>query len=391
MKEETSMSQSFQFSEAELDAYRNTITELGDEDDFPDSDNRNASIQDPDPEKILEIILRFEKEVRGIDWRAFYENAPKEIPKVEAYLKKLGAPFTATSLLSADSAAELPNYTISNTSDGKNIDRVIRLRGEDIRAYVIETVHNFQIAQNNFASDVAGAAMGMLLGGVACIGLKWTQDFAKGRIIGWSAKRAAKVAAQGLGGPFCANIVGLLAAWGIRSLFSKQAQLLSIVVNRTGNEMNFADSYAENGKILSLPKITGDSGSRSAILEAFRFDDGDEFAPAGWIDASKRDSALKGVKAAFKATFTGQHEPVLFKDGAYLGFTVPYSGNNACGCSLDSFANAKTYLNKEDGTFSIGQEKGSAGRAQIQSYMNSKSGGEVYMIAVCQAPYPVTI
>jgi hypothetical protein len=396
MRGEISMSENFQFSKVELEDYEKKIMALGGVESLPDPAKPDL-LEDMEPEENLEKILRFEKEMWGIDWRAFYANDPGEVPKVESYLKQLGALFTASDLLSGDKVDPVPNISVSNSMEDGHpryfINDMIAARGEKLEKLITEQLDHLQAAQNQFnKGDVVGGSDKMFFAGMVGVGLWWAKDFCKGVFIGWGARRAAVAAAKGLGSKFCFNMVGYVVTLGLKRLLDHKEQIIVLVVNRTGNGMNFANYYEQNGKVISFPEVSaGDDRVHDdqAVARAARYPDPDgiEIAQAGWIFASKRDRAMKGVKAAFKITFTGDNEN-FFTNGAYLGFSVPYSGSNKCGCSLEPFASAEEYLTKESDTFSIGQEKGRAGGAQIQSYLNSKSGGEVSMIVVCQAPYP---
>ncbi len=374
------------YSKNELEEYQKRIEGFDKEGTLDMLENFNDFVANTNPEKELERILKHEKDVKGIDWLKFYDKDLAEKPKVASYLNKIGASFTADDLLGKTKLYNLPNYGISNSSDGNFIDDVQNYRGDQIKKYTTKMISQLQIAQNTFdVGDVISGTNTIFQVGIVSVGIKWAYDFGRGMIIGFGPRRAAIVAAQELGGAFCGNMIGLLVTYGIKALLDKDAQMLAVVVNRTGNEMNFTNSYAANGKVISLPKVsTGDidSDNKNAISAGEKFDD-IELVQAGWINASKRDSALVGVKAAFKIELVGD---TLFKNGAYLGFSVPYSGSNSCGCSLKQFKSSKEYLSQSSKNYSLGQEENN-GSAHIQANINSKGGGQVAMIAVIQEPF----
>lgn len=359
-------------------------------------DTKAGSIDFVDPlkdfnlESLLKDILKTEYAKHGIDWNKFYSGEDLQENIVNKRLKDLGINTTAKKLSeSSGEVGQIPNIFITNRPNNHYVDYVQGLRGSDIEKYIAKTVKNLQIAEHTIYDDLEGVVFMLALGGIGGLAVTWFGLTAIGIGFGWGVVGGAVAAAVEMGAAACATVIGavILAAIGtIFALLNKDAQVLTLILNRTNSNLNITGKYFEHGKLLSEPEavISIDTDERCSVLAALK-QGPYEMVNAGWLNVTK-NTGMYGVSGAIDMEF---EKPSDFNNNVYLGFEVPYShisDNNGCNVSLTSYNDAKSYYKSNRKNFSSTGITVNEGDKAIQVYSADKNSSSNSMIAVFQAP-----
>ncbi|ACJ27730.1 hypothetical protein swp_0924 [Shewanella piezotolerans WP3] len=337
-----------------------------------------------DTKKLLEEVLQFEKTNRGIDWLSFYSGDRSQDHKVDRLLSGLGLKLTSSNLIESFDDNDIPNIAISNTEDEHDLNMVCSLRGEDIKNYLVYQTKNLQLASSQGSALNMGIQVGA--GGILGIGVEWGFYAAREVYRGATVRAACGIAAQSLGKVAAFNAITIVVVLALIPIFifmDKPAEVLSLIVNRTNSTIDLKDFYFKHGKLVNKPRAREKDtlcsiGSGEVIGEL-------EFALAGFLLCSKRDSALIGMEGAVKLDFTKQSVKEKFKKPVFLGYSVPLaSGKNKCIIDSVQCNSSKDFFEQEYSDFGIGNQLSDAD-FHLQTYMSSGSGGQPGMIAVVQS------
>lgn len=340
--------------------------------------------------QLLQDILNVEYEKHGIDWRKFYSGEDLQSDKVNKYLKSLGLSATAKDLAQGNNVDEIPNIFITNRPDNHYVDYVEKLRGSEIEKYIAKMVSSLQIAEKTIYDDLEGAAFTLAIGGIGGLAVTWMGLTGIGLSFGWGVVGSSVAAAASMGAAACGTLIGVVIVAAVGALFAimnKDAQVLTLILNRTDANLNITGKYFKSGKLLSEPEaiISIDRGDKCSILAAIK-EGPYEMVNAGWLNVTKKTGVF-GVSGAIKMDFEA---PSPFDENVYLGFEVPYSHvsyNNGCDISLGNYKNTEAYYNAHHKSFSTNGVQRSEADHSIQVYQADKNASSNSMIAVVQAPF----
>jgi hypothetical protein len=332
-----------------------------------------------------------EQERHGIDWMKFYAGEDLQEEAVNKRLQALGLSITAQDLASGNDVQDVPNIFITNRPGNHYINHVQGLRGEDIEKYISKTISNLQIAENTIYDDLEAAAFGLAIAGIGGLALTWMGLTGIGLSFGWGIVGSSVAAAVQMGAFACGTLIGVVIVAVIGAFFAilnKDAQVLTLILNRTSANLNITEKYFESGKLLSEPEqlISVDTGYKCSISRAYKTGPY-EMVNAGWLNVTKKTGTY-GVSGAIQINF---EEPSPFDKNIYLAFEIPFNHwwyLNGCDISLADYSSAKSYYKDNRSSFTTGSgiERDEGDGRLIQIYQADNEASSNYMISVIQAP-----
>lgn len=356
-----------------------------------DFEKFKQSVNEIDINSSVSRILDDELNFRGIDWRKFYNGDTEACVTAEKILNKYGINISTDSLkarintLSLDDVKEATVISLTNENGVNMIDYVQNLKGDDIKKYILKTVDNLKMAERQ--TSPGALAMQVYSSGITAIGTTWGAATLSAYMMGG---RGLAAIIQGLTIATVATVISeiivvlLLVFIPFLILMEKKAEIMGLLINRSSSDLKIKDMYLAHGKMVSLSSVEDKHNLKNKIFcpASARFDTGNysfEYAYAGFIYASKRDYALIGVEGAIQFQLINSANPCIKEFN--LGFSVPLaSGHNKCGISCNSYNNAQEYFEKEYNNFTD-ESSTSSNNMKLATRINSKKGGEVYMIS----------
>lgn len=357
-----------------------------------------ATIKDMDSQKVLNEILQYEEERRGINWRAVFNGSKdfdEQLTKVFSHFNtELGLNMDYHKfktdpihfLSNSDDVQTVVNFSILNEPDNMMIDYVQSLRGNELAKYVLQMTPKLQFASQS--TSYTSIALQVVSAGLFGVGVEWSVKSLQALETSATAIEACIAGARGL--LTVSKVVAVVSLIVIVVLIpflifmEKSAEMMMLIINRTQEPIDIHDYYFDQGKLVAKPEDTDYSSSahETHAIQAGKFlKNVYEQAYVGTLYVTKRDYALIGVMGACKLEFS---KTTYFPNGVYLGFKTPLAqGDNAGFITAKKYDSAEDFY-KKSGKFQLETfEEGD--KYHLQACVNSTSGGEPVMIAVIQS------
>lgn len=345
-----------------------------------------------DAEDALYQILEHEKKHRGVDWVAFYTGTGEQDTQVSQVLSSLNLSGDVNEFRKDPLAFLVGNTNAENTNanlhignteeDGRMIDYIQSLRGEEMRNYVVYLTQKLQLAEQHTSATMI--AVDIAATGIIAIGGLWLKGTIKALIAGKKILAACAAGISSLGITAAITFIGVLVVAILIPFFifmDKKAEMLALIINRTPQNVNMT-YYFKHGKCVSKPaELIPESRKLVSITGCKKIDE-DEICSAGLLFVSKMNKALIGVEGACKLVFEDRN--TVFPSGVHIGFSVPLAaGSNSCYISWDDYASEEAFFNSNYRRFVLELEKKDSKRL-IQARVSRAGGGEPVMVAVVQ-------
>lgn len=356
-------------------------------------------IKNLDTQKVINEILQYEEEKRGINWRAVFSGSNDYDEKLAEVFSQFNTElglhmdyrqFKADPiafLSNSDEVKTVANIAICNDyPNSMMLDYIQGLRKEELGKYVVHMTQKLEFASQStnyleIALDVVGS-------GILSIGGKWAINTIKALRTSATLIEACVAGAQALSAitkvTAIISLVVVVVLIPFIIFMNKKAEMMMIIINRTPEDIDIHDYYLEHGKLVAKPedmRPTPPKIEPHAILGSMYIGDSKEVAYAGIMYVTKRDCALIGVMGACKLEFS---TTTNFPNGVHLGFSTPLAQGDNCGyITAEKYDNAQDFYKKKSGDFQLEKFEDN-NNYHLQSCVNSTSGGEPVMIAVIQ-------
>lgn len=344
-------------------------------------------------DELLEDILRHEKEVRGIDWRALAAQGPEGIAEArrqsDAYAEKL---YAELGVSDADAAAfrafrENPDLQLMPAwgINQKEADEWKNADGERLGDMVLFRLKIMQSLELS-SGDIVYAQIGLSIGVVAW--LKRGYDLYKAARAAGATSLSAVV--QGIRGvtlgvtkAFVATVIVAIIAEVILYLLEKNAVVYNVLVNLTDEDLTLQGVETVNGKQIVQFVDPLDAQRRNTLNKRTVIDIDGVVEANYWLGlfaASKKQMAGIGSLGSFN------FEPTRsFPDSVYVGWEIPLSlvigGPNRCLVSAHAEGSNKAFAERTNARGSLFSTS-SSGTATVTGRMHSGRGSEGYMSVI---------
>ena len=358
------------------------------------------SYQKMSSEELLADILRHEKEHRGIDWLALYQQgaegraearqlAQQYVYRLYEDLGSVEIPdvtrlFAAASE-SNDDVQPMPEWAINLTE----ADKWRQASGEVLGDMVL---HRLKIMQTlEITSSPAGWATLMTTIGVVAW-MKRAYDFYKfARLEGMTQLAAIansiknmSVAASRV---FVATVIVAVIAEILLYIMEKEAAVYMVLLNLTDDPLELQDLTLTHGK--QTVQFEEPRETKKALLPRTPIEglgpENDTFW-LGLFCAQKRDMALYGTQGAFSLKPGGK----VFPQKVFVGWEIPLTntiitgGPNRCLASATFTGNAQAFSDETDRRGSL-DSTSQSGRGVVRARMHSGKGSRGYMSVIFDA------
>ena len=357
------------------------------------------NIKNLDTQKVINKILQYEEEKRGINWRAVFSGSNDYDEKLAEVFSQLNTElglhmdyrqFKADPiafLSNSDEVKTVANFAICNDNpDSMMLDYIQGLRKKDLGKYVVNMTQKLEFASHStnyleIALDVIGA-------GIVSVGVEWAISTVKALKTSANLIEACVAGAKALSTvskvTAVISLVVIVVLIPFLIFMDKKAEMMMMIINRTPDDIDIRDYYLEHGKLVAKPedkRLTPSKIESHSILGNLLIGESKEIAYGGIMYVTKRDAALIGVMGACKLEFS---KTTYFLDGVYLGFSTPLAQGDNCGyITAEKYDSAKDFYKKKNSDFQLEKFEDNE-NYHLQSCVNSTSGGEPVMIAVIQ-------
>jgi hypothetical protein len=358
------------------------------------------SYQEMSTEELLADILRHEKEHRGIDWLALYQQgaegqaeakrlARQHIQSLHDELDSAEVPeLTRLYLKAAESNDEvqtMPEWGI----DFREANEWRQASGERLQDMVFQRLKVMQVLE--VTSAPAGWAQLMVSIGV----LAWMKSaynaYKVARLAGMSRLAAVATSIKNVtvaaSRAFLATVIVSVIAEIILYVMEKEAAVYMILVNLTDAPLELQDIALTHGK--QTVQFEDPNDRRKVLLPRTHIEELPPEDDAYWIGlfcAQKRDLALYGSQGAFILKPSGN----VFPNNLYVGWEIPLTntiitgGPNRCLASATYRGSASNFSDETDRRGSLDSQD-RAGRGLVRARMHSGKGSRGYMSVIFDA------
>jgi hypothetical protein len=355
------------------------------------------SYQKMSSEELLADILRHEKEHRGIDWLALYQQgaegqaeakrlARQHIQGLHDELDSAEVPELTRLYLKAaksnNGVQTMPEWAI----DLEEANQWRQASGEVLGDMVLRRLRVMQVLENTSAP--AGWAQLMVSIGVLAWMRSAYNDYKAARLAGMARQAAVATSIKNVtvaaSRAFLATVIVNVIAEIILYFMEKEAVVYMVLVNMTNDTLELQDIALTHGKQTVQFE---DPMDRKKVLLPRTHIEGlpleDDVFWMGLFVAQKRDMALYGSQGAFILKPSGQ----VFPNNLYVGWEIPLpltpitAGPNRCLASATYQGSAYNFSDETDRRGSL-ESQDRAGRGLVRARMHSGKGIRGYMSVI---------